>query len=144
MSLFPQRLPRLAGFSYEGYHRYFVTTCTALRRPLFTERWLATAVTEQLRDNAGRFDFALAAYCVMPDHVHGILAFPGDAALSVTVGAWKKYLACAQGIRWQANFFDHRIRSPVESRETWDYIRRNPVVAKLCAHEDEWPWQFTP
>ena len=35
---------RLEGVSYVGLHRYFVTTCTAYRRPIFNESLVAKEV----------------------------------------------------------------------------------------------------
>lgn len=44
------------------------------------------------------------------DHLHALLAFPPDRAMAQTVGRWKIYCARALSVRWQENFFDHRIR----------------------------------
>src|SRR5262249_15010603 len=69
----PRWQRRRKGATYVDYCRYFVTTCTALRQPVFTQSWLTTAVTERLRQDASAFDFSLPAYCIMPDHVHLLL-----------------------------------------------------------------------
>ncbi len=60
--------------------------------------------------------------------------------MSVVIRNWKRGAARIQGVHWQDNFFDHRIRSQAEAQEKWLYIRRNPVVKKLCAREDDWPY----
>ncbi len=83
-------------------------------------------------------------FLLMPDHAHALLAFPPDAAMSTAIGAWKGYLTRAHGVRWQANYFDHRIRDDKSFGEKWGYIRRNPVMKKLCAQENDWPWQWMP
>ncbi|MDB6114553.1 MAG: hypothetical protein JWQ62_1498 [Lacunisphaera sp.] len=59
--------------------------------------------------------------------------------MTAIVRNWKRGAARFQGIKWQDNFFDHRIRSPKEAQEKWRYIRLNPVVKQLCASEDDWP-----
>jgi REP element-mobilizing transposase RayT len=83
-------------------------------------------------------------FLVMPDHIHAMLAFPRAPGMSATVGGWKRGVARFQGVQWQKNYFDHRVRNERESRETWEYICRNPVVKGLCAGEDDWRWRWSP
>ena len=60
--------------------------------------------------------------------------------MATVVGSWKRYAARSLGVKWQVNFFDHRVRSERELSETWSYVLRNPVVKGLCANETEWLW----
>jgi len=80
----------------------------------------------------------------MPDHVHARLAFPHDERMSRTVGEWKHYVGKVADTRWQANYFDHRIRNESGLAEKYAYILRNPVVKGLCNREVDWPWAWTP
>jgi putative transposase len=64
--------------------------------------------------------------------------------MSRVVGEWKHYTSRVAGIKWQANFFDHRIRSRFGLAEKNAYILRNPVVKGLCAAESDWPWVWRP
>jgi hypothetical protein len=50
-------------------------------------------------------------WLLMPDHVHGLVSFPADKAMRQVAGKWKEYHARHNGVRWQENFFDHRIRN---------------------------------
>ncbi len=59
--------------------------------------------------------------------------------MSVVIRNWKRAAARLQGVRWQENYFDHRIRTQAEAQEKWWYIRRNPVVKGLCQKEADWP-----
>jgi hypothetical protein len=79
----------------------------------------------------------------MPDHLHALLVFPREAGMSTAIRNWKRAMARLHGIKWQSNYFDHRIRDDKERRETWDYIRRNPVAKGLCASEAEWPFWWS-
>ncbi len=79
-------------------------------------------------------------FLVMPDHIHALLAFPSDKSMSTVVGSWKRYVARALHVKWQVNFFDHRIRHEKELHETWEYILRNPVAKGLSSREADWPW----
>ena len=78
-------------------------------------------------------------FLLMPDHVHALLAFPHEPGMSVVIRNWKRGAARLQGVRWQENYFDHRIRTKAEAQEKWRYIRRNPVVKGLCVREEDWP-----
>jgi putative transposase len=82
----------------------------------------------------------LSLMIVMPDHIHMIASFPGEPGMSRTISAWKTILAKRYGIRWQSNYFDHRLRSDDEFVEKSHYIRMNPVRAHLCNFPEEWPW----
>jgi putative transposase len=78
----------------------------------------------------------------MPDHLHALLSFPADQAMSEVVGAWKRYQSKQRNMHWQANYFDHRIRSLKELDDKAAYIRYNPVVKNLCAKPEDWPWFY--
>src|SRR4051794_33116027 len=64
---------RLTGVSYVGLQRYFVTTCTSFRKPIFNDTGIAAAVIAKVLVAADRFKFAVVAYCAMPDHLHLLL-----------------------------------------------------------------------
>jgi REP element-mobilizing transposase RayT len=83
-------------------------------------------------------------FLLMPDHVHFIAVFPANRAMSVVVRNWKRSTAKFDGVHWQANYFDHRLRSDRDSNEAWHYIRRNPVVKGLCPTEEDWTWWTAP
>jgi REP element-mobilizing transposase RayT len=82
-------------------------------------------------------------FLLMPDHLHALLAFPREPGMAATIREWKRGAARLQGVKWQENFFDHRIRSDKFSAETWHYIRRNPVAKGLCPDEDSWTYWWS-
>ena len=61
---------RLRTFSYIGRHRYFLTFCTHNRAPLVVSPEHVQVVLEQIVRVAEEQQFAIPAYCFMPDHVH--------------------------------------------------------------------------
>lgn len=63
--------------------------------------------------------------------------------MAATIRDWKRGTARFQGVNWQDNFFDHRIRNPQEAEEKWHYIRKNPVVKGFCVNENDWPWSWS-
>lgn len=120
---------------------FFVTVCAESRRgsPLLPA---AGAILESVRIRNERGIWFAKAAVVMPDHVHLLVTVPANAKLATAIGNWKRYLARANGVRWQANFFDHRIRSAEEESEKFEYVRQNPVRRGLVATPEAWPWRF--
>ena len=90
----------------------------------------------------------LAWHCrlmlLMPDHLHAIIAFPQQPGLRKCLANWKHFLAGQQGIDWQRDFFDHRLRTPQEEHEKVSYILMNPVRRGLCERAEDWPWIYRP
>ncbi len=62
--------------------------------------------------------------------------------MSEVIGMWKKYHHRKNCIKWQDNYFDHRIRNDKELSEKSIYIRQNPVVKGLCSRPEIWPWSI--
>jgi mono/diheme cytochrome c family protein len=62
------------------------------------------------------------------------------------IADWKRFLATRLNIEWQRDFFDHRLRKDESYREKADYIRANPVRARLVTKPPEWLyfWQADP
>ena len=80
----------------------------------------------------------------MPDHLHAVLSFACDLSMGRIIGEWKKYITRSTGVLWQANYFDHRLRTDEEFIEKAHYLRMNPVRAGLCADSNDWPWICEP
>jgi putative transposase len=79
---------------------------------------------------------------LMPDHLHAVIHFPCHPPLQTIVSNWKKFLARTAAIRWQKDFFDHRLRDHHQLIEKMNYILMNPVRKRLCNRPEEWPWLF--
>ncbi|MBY0565101.1 MAG: transposase [Hyphomonadaceae bacterium] len=113
------------------------------------ERVLATpanaAIVEQclLKDHGARY--ALAAWCVMPNHVHVLVEqFPGHA-LGIVVQTWKSVSAHLinkrenrRGALWQREYFDRFMRDEEHFERTSRYIELNPVRAGLVDKPEAW------
>jgi putative transposase len=93
-------------------------------------------------------DTAVGRYVIMPDHVHLFVAFPPTGltlskwihALRTVIG--KELLRLGvQKPHWQEGFFDHVLRSAESYSEKWDYVRMNPVRARLVENPEDWPYQ---
>jgi REP element-mobilizing transposase RayT len=57
-------------------------------------------------------------FLVMPDHVHALLSFPpSENTVQKTMSRWKRWTTWRLKIKWQRDFFEHRLRSDENRRE---------------------------
>ena len=135
----PYRPPRLDGFSYVGAYQYFVTCCTNRRREVFRSddeaRWL---IAQTLQSFEAR-QFAVIAYCVMPDHVHLLVeGLTAHADFKASMHSWKLTTGFAWKKRtgerlWQEGFYEHTLRSDDAVPRVVKYILENPARAGLVS-----------
>ena len=121
---------------------YFITVCCAERgRNQLTETTIARALLESIRhrDQNGHWFATLAL--LMPDHVHLLVSFPNpEKVLRAVMSKWKEWNAKRAGIKWQRDFFEHRLRKEESVREKADYILANPIRAGLATDTTPWPF----
>jgi REP element-mobilizing transposase RayT len=117
---------------------FFLTVCAAHRggSPLLP---VATQLIGSLRAYHETERWWIHLCVVMPDHVHLLLRVPPEGSMPISVRLWKKWTARHLGIRWQRDFFDHRVRAEESLREKADYILQNPVRAGLVTDWIDWP-----
>ncbi len=125
---------------------YFVTTCTAKRRPLLAGPSVHQTFLRFAERGEGRGAW-VGAYVLMPDHLHLFLALDDRELL---LGDWMKSLknALSKALRqdgvpaphWQKGFFDHVLRSDESYAEKLVYVRENPVRACLVKVWADWPY----
>ena len=84
----------------------------------------------------------------MPDHVHLFVSLPQQGMrLERWIGALRTVLGKQllglgeQKPHWQEGFFDHVLRSSESYAQKWEYVRMNPVRARLCVKPEDWPYQ---
>src|SRR5207302_565996 len=98
---------------------------------------IAATVADSLRHFDG-VRYALDSFVVMPNHVHVLVQPHEDNALSEILHSWKSFSAKAinkfrerPGIVWQDENYDRMVRDFEELERYRDYIKENPVAAKL-------------
>jgi REP element-mobilizing transposase RayT len=98
-----------------------------------------------LHDDGERY--ALAAWCVMPTHVHVLIEQMNGCALASIVQTWKSATAHAinrrldrKGAVWGREYFDRFMRDSDQFETTIAYIQNNPVAAGLCEQPADWPF----
>jgi putative transposase len=137
---------RLNKINYRGPAWFFITLCCELRRPVFANDNWARRLIDCLRSTSETCHFRIHAFCVMPDHFHGLVeGIAPDSDLLLFVGNFKRATSLEYSLEtgaplWQKKFYDHILR-PGESPDAvaW-YIWMNPVRTGLCPQPDRYPY----
>jgi len=139
----PNRLGRLDRI-YVRAPIYFLTACTAQRRPLLAKQDVHEAFIRFARQGPAHGVW-IGAYVLMPDHLHAFVALDAERVnLSALMKSLKNVLSKKlreRGVappHWQKGFFDHLLRSQESAAEKWKYVRENPVRAGLVGYSSEW------
>ena len=89
--------------------------------------------------------YNLAAWVIMPNHVHFLLKPVESFAFSTIIHSIKTYAAKQaneilgrSGQFWQEDYFDRYIQDREHFDKTVRYIENNPVKANLCEFPQDW------
>jgi len=138
--------PRIAGFSYDGSHRYLLTFTAFRRSRFFCTPQIVEDLLVQFRHSASVEQFEMLAHCFMPDHVHLLVAGIAETAcLRRFVTRAKQQtgyrFAASTGQRlWQVGFYDHVLRDDEETIAVVRYILANPIRGGLTMAIGEYPF----
>jgi putative transposase len=124
---------------------FFITICcTPKGEDQLCNAELAAGVFESVAFRQTRGDWWVQLLLLMPDHLHVLVSFPSDKDMTATIPQWKEFVAKKSGVRWQRDFFDHRLRDNESLRDKVDYILNNPVRRGLIARAEDWPYVWMP
>jgi len=136
----------LKTFDYLGLHRYSLTFCTNHRERWFSDATVVDLVRTQISRAATEHQFAVLAYCFMPDHLH--LLVEGQSVSSDC----KQFIARAKQYSgfyfkqarrhalWQRYGFEHVLRDEELSLAVARYIVANPIRARLVERVEDYPF----
>ena len=89
----------------------------------------------------------LMAVCVMPDHIHLLLA-PVKENLVDLIGRWKSYtthlMQAQERIEklWQRSFYDHGLRKDEDVITVAEYVVSNPVRKNLVENWRDYSYSW--
>jgi putative transposase len=122
---------------------FFITTVTAQRRPIFRRETTAHLLIETLAHYRDDRRFLLYEFVIMPDHVHALLTpapeISLERAMQFVKGGFSFRLKSRLPV-WQASFTNHRVREWEDYEHQREYIRMNPVRARLVDRAEDYPF----
>ena len=124
---------------------FFVTTVTWQRIPLFRQAQPAELMMDVLAHYRDQKKYALHEFVIMPDHLHLLLTpAPGillERVMQFIKGGFSYRMGKAKrGLVWQESFTNHRIRDEQDVANHAEYIRLNPVRARLVERAELYPY----
>jgi len=122
---------------------FFVTTVAAQRRPIFRRETTANLMIETLAHYRDERKFLLHEFVIMPDHIHALLTpapeISLERAMQFIKGGFSFRLKSHPPV-WQASFTNHRVRDFEDYEQHRQYIRMNPVRARLAERPEQYPY----
>jgi len=125
---------------------YFVTTKCAENRSIFQVPENAKILIDTLFKYRDQHIYQLHEFVVMPNHLHLLLTPSQSTSLEKCVqfikGASSHEIHKQRSHKveiWQKSFHDSTIRDEDDWLEKAEYIRMNPVRAKLVSNPSDWP-----
>jgi putative transposase len=122
---------------------FFITTITAGRLPIFRRDPTAKLLIDTLAHYREQKKFFLHEFVIMPDHIHALLTPAPEISLERAMQFIKggfSFRLKSKGAVWQASFTNHRIRNLEDFESHCDYIRMNPVRARLAPRPEPYPY----
>jgi putative transposase len=138
-------MPRSARIVFPGAPHHVVQRGNRRQRTFFTDDDYAAylRLAAEVCDAAG---VEVWAYCLMPNHVHLILAPPDEGSLSRVMGDTHRHYTrrinhreAWRGFLWQGRFASY----PMDEcylRICARYVGLNPVRAGIASKASDWPW----
>jgi putative transposase len=124
---------------------FFITTVAWQRTPVFRNAQKAELMMDVLGHYREQKKYVLHEFVVMPDHLH-LLITPAveislERAVQLIKGGFSYRLGKAKrGLVWQESFTNHRIRDEEDYAHHAEYIRMNPVRARLVERPELYPY----
>jgi REP element-mobilizing transposase RayT len=124
---------------------FSITVCTHKNVPLVNE--FGELIFQSIMEGTLRKASDLMAVCIMPNHVHFLLA-PISENLLDLIGKWKGYtthLIWREGYKgkvWQRSFYDHALRQEEDIIKVAEYIVFNPVRKEMVQNWKDYPYSW--
>lgn len=126
---------------------YFVTTKAWQNASLFQVQETAEVVVRKILEYRDRGSYLLHEFVLMPNHLHLILTPAENVSLEKAVqlikGGSSYEIHRARGNKmqiWQSGFHESRVVSWEDLKRKAEYVRFNPVAAKLVDLPNDWTY----
>jgi len=144
----PPKNQRLDPTLYTCANRvYFITVHADRNQSPFVRADLNQLLLDVLRKEQHRQNCLVFTYCLMPDHLHYLIA-PRQDGISVLTftdqfkgkSTNRSWTAGWHGRLWQPRCYDHIVRTDESLVAIARYILNNPVRKGLVSCAEDWLW----
>jgi putative transposase len=126
-------------------HHHFITFSCYKRQPFLhtsTSKDIVQQILEQTRQRQG---LQIAAYVLMPEHIHLLTNEPSTGTLATFLQIFKQSTSRQlkhhdQKQLWQRRYYDFNVSSVDKYIEKLQYIHRNPVQRGLVSRPEDYRW----
>src|ERR1700761_8701271 len=137
----PSGLTRYCG----GHDLHFITISCYHRQSFLNTSASRDMFVETLEETRQKYEFRVAGYVVMPEHVHLLVSEPNVGTLSTVLQVVKqrttrKVNDVIKGQMWQRRFYDFNVFTQEKQTEKLHYIHENPVKRGLVLSAEDWQW----
>jgi putative transposase len=126
-------------------HFHFVTFSCYQRQPFLHTPEAKDTVERILEQTRKQKGLLIAAYVLMPEHIHLVTNEPAHTTLATFLQIFKQLTARElkspnRKQFWQRRYYDFNVSSHDKYIEKIRYIHRNPVQRGLVAKPEQYPW----
>jgi REP-associated tyrosine transposase len=138
-------MPRGLTRFYGGHDLHFITFSCYHRQSFLNTTASRDIFVETLEETRQRYEFQVAGYVVMPEHVHLLVSEPKVGILSTVLQVVKqrttrKVNDVIKGQMWQRRFYDFNVFTQEKQTEKLFYMHENPVKHGLVLSAEDWKW----
>ena len=124
---------------------HFITFSCYQRQPLLGTPAAYAVFEREFEQVRRRYEFVVAGYVLMPEHVHLLVGEPARSSLSIALQVLKQETSQELKKRGtpqfgQRRYYDFNVWSEDKRVEKLRYIHRNPVRRGLVEAPELWRW----
>ncbi len=124
---------------------HFITFSCYRRQPLLSSPQAKDMLEQILEHTRAQQGLLIAAYVLMPEHVHLLTDEPRIATIATFLQILKQRSSRVLKVPeteqfWQRRYYDRNVSTHTEALEKVEYIHRNPVKRGLVSAPEDYPW----
>lgn len=131
---------------YQQTQNFHFITFSCYRRQPFLATDAAKDTAQQILEQTRRQQkLCIAAYVLMPEHIHLLTDEPAAGTLATFLQIFKQLTSrqlksAEQEQFWQRRYYDFNVHSEEKRIEKMRYIHRNPVKRGLVPRPEDYRW----